>query len=173
MIQKYTTYRVLKLFFDSPTKGFQLREICRLAKLGMPSVKLHIARLEKHGMVKKEKGSIYANYKASRNEGFRLYKRNDMLARLSESGLIERLVEQFSPDAIVLFGSASRGEDIESSDVDILIVAKGKSMDLKKYEADIKRKISLVFEPDIKDVPKELRNNIINGIVLHGYLKVF
>ena len=172
MLQKYTTYRVLELFFDQPTKGFQLREISRLLKLGMPSVKLHITRLEKAEFIKKEKTGVYACYKASRNEKFKLYKRNDMLLRLHESGLIENLASEFLPNAIIFFGSASRGEDIERSDIDLMILAKEKDIKLETYEKHLKRKIQLFFELDTKKIPKEFMNNIINGIVIYGYLKV-
>ena len=88
MIQNYTTYRILRLFFDYPTKAFQLRETSRISKFGMPSVSLHVRRLEKAGFVKKEKTGVYASYNASRNDLFRLYKRSDMLLRLYECGLM-------------------------------------------------------------------------------------
>ena len=172
MLQKYNTYRILGLFFDQPTKGFQLREISRMLKLGMPWVKSHIERLEKFGLVAKEKKGVYPSYKASRNEKFRLYKRNDMLLRLHESDLIENLVNEALPNAIIFFGSASRGEDIETSDIDLMILAKEKDIKLEAYEKHLKRKIQLFFEPDAKKIPKEFMNNIINGIVIYGYLKV-
>jgi len=173
MIQKYTTYKILRLFFDFPTKRFQLREICRILKMGMPSVKNHIIRLEAGGFIKKEKKGIYVSYVSSRADIFKLYKRNDILLRLHESRLVDFLAETFVPDAIVLFGSASRGEDIETSDIDLLVVAKEKDIDLKKFEKKLNRKISLHFEDDIPKIPKELLNNVINGIVVSGYLKVF
>lgn len=44
-LQNYTTC-ILQLFFDYPTKHFQLREICRTLNLGMPSVRNHVKRLE-------------------------------------------------------------------------------------------------------------------------------
>ena len=173
MLQNYTTYKILRLFFDYPTKGFQLREISRLTKLGMPSVSLHIKRLEKYGFIKKEKTGVYANYKASRNDLFMLYKRNDMLLRLHECGLVEFLADKFLTDVIVLFGSASRGEDIETSDIDILIISKEEEVNMKKYENILKRKINILFERRTDKIPKELLNNIINGMVIYGYLKVF
>lgn len=172
MLQNYNTYRILRLFFDSPTKGFQLREVSRLTKLGMPSVKLHIRRLEREKLIIKEKTGIYASYKASRNEFFKIYRINDVLLRLHESGLIEFLSDRFSPDAIVLFGSACRGEDIETSDIDLMVVAKEKDVEMKGYEKKIKRHIQILFEPNPKTLPKELLNNVINGIVVNGYLKV-
>jgi len=37
--------------------------------------------------------------------------------------IVERLVERFHPDKVILFGSCARGEADEGSDVDLLIVA--------------------------------------------------
>lgn len=172
MLQNYTAYRILRLFFDYPTKSFQLREISRMLKLGMPSVKLHIDRLEKEEFIKREKRGTYASYRASGNEKFMLYKKTDMLLRLHESGLIEFLADELSPNAIVFFGSASRGEDIERSDIDLLVITKEKDINLKRFEKSLKRKINILFEPNLKNVPKELLNNILNGTVIYGYLKV-
>lgn len=173
MLQNYTTYRILQLFFDYPTKHFQLREICRALNLGMPSVRNHVKSLENEDFIKKEKPGVYESYVSNRNELFKIYKRNDILLRLHESGVIDFLVDSFTPDAIILFGSASRGEDIEDSDIDLLIIAKEKEVDLKIFERKLRRRITLHFEMDVSDIPKELLNNIINGIVLYGYLKVF
>lgn len=173
MLQNYNTYKILQLFFDSPTKLFQLREISRLVELGLPSVINHVKKLEKDGFVKKEKRWVYESYIANKVDKFKLYKRNDVLLRLYESGLIGYIDEQLSPNVIVLFGSASRGEDIESSDIDLFILAKEKEINFKKYENKIKRKINPFFEEKISDIPKELLNNIVNGIVLKGYLEVF
>ena len=145
MIQNYTTYRVLRLFFDSPTKRFQLRSICRMTKLGMPSVAMHVKRLQKEGLIEKKKDGIYPNYTAAKNDKFRLYKRNDVVLRIHESGLLDFLSNEFVPDAIVLFGSSSRGEDVESSDIDLLVIAKEKRIDIGSYEKALKRKINIMF----------------------------
>ena len=45
--------------------------------------------------------------------------------------------------------------------------------DLEKYEKKLDKKIQLFFSEDIKKLPTELRNNILNGIKLRGYLKIF
>ena len=173
MIQNYNRYRILRLFFDSPAKGFQLREISRLVKLGMPSVSSHVKALEKGGFVKKVKNGVYKSYVANREEEkFKIYKRNDMLLRLQESGLVDFLADEFAPNAIVLFGSASRGDDVEDSDIDLLVIAKERKVNISKYEKVLKKNVSILFESSVKDIPKELMNNVINGIVLYGYLKV-
>ena len=172
MIQNYNTYKILRVFFDCPTKKFQLREISRLTNLGMPSVINHVKKLEKEDFIKKISGGVYDSYMSNRTEKFNFYKRNDVLIRLQESSLIEFLVDELMPDVIVLFGSASRGEDVEESDIDLFLLAEEKDVNLRKFEEKLKRKINLHFEEKISDLPKELLNNIINGIVLYGYLKV-
>lgn len=77
------------------------------------------------------------------------------------------------PDAIVLFGSFSRGEDVKESDIDLFMVAKEKQLDIAKFEKYLDKQINIIWEENFNRLSKELRNNIINGIVLHGYLKVF
>jgi predicted nucleotidyltransferase len=143
-----------------------------MLKLGMPSVINHVKKLEKEGLIKKEKRGVYKSYVSEKNDLFRIYRRNDMLQRMHESGLVDFLAEKFMPNSIVLFGSCARGEDIETSDVDLLVVAKEKEINLKKFESLLKRKISLHFDENVSEIPKELLNNIVNGIVLFGYLTV-
>ncbi len=144
-----------------------------MLKLGMPSVINHVKILENESLIKKEKRGVYESYISEKNDLFRTYRRNDILLRIHESGLIDFLADEHMPDAMVLFGSCARGEDIETSDVDLLVVAKEKEVDLKKFESALKRKISLHFEENVSQIPKELLNNIINGIVVYGYLTVF
>ncbi len=173
MLQNYNTYKILQLFFDQPTKLFQLREISRMAEIGLPSAISHVKKLEKYCFVKKEKKSTYQSYIANKdNEKYKLYKKHDIALRLHESGFIEYLVNNVTPTAIVLFGSAARGEDIETSDVDIFVLAKEENLDLTRFEKQIKRKINIYFEPNIKKLSKELLNNIVNGIKIYGYIKV-
>lgn len=172
MLENYNTYKILRVFFDSPTKNFQLREISRMIGIGLPSVISHIKKLEKEGFVKKEKKGVYGSYSAKKEEKFKLYKRNDILVRLQECGLIDFIADEVQPNVVVLFGSAARGEDIEGSDIDLFVLAKEVKLDLSRFENKLKRKIKIFFEDEIKEVPNELLNNIINGIKLYGYLKV-
>jgi len=173
MIMKDNAYRILQLFFDFPTRNFQLREISRILDVGLPSVRNHVRLLEKEGFLKRERRGVYDSYVSSGNELFRSYKRNDMLIRIRESGLIGLLEDALQPDAVVLFGSGSRGEDIEGSDIDLLVIARERKLELKGCEKRLNRRISLHFEPKIQEIPKELLNNVINGIVVYGYFKVF
>ena len=174
MIEKYSRYRILQKFFDFPTKDFQMREISRITKISQPSVMNHLKALLKEGFVLKEKKGIYPTYRANReNELFKIYRKTDIIQRIYRTGLSEHVYNSCMPNAIILFGSASKGEDIENSDIDFFIQSSEKKIELKKYEKLLNRKISLFFKEDFSKLSNEIKNNILNGIVVRGYLKVF
>ena len=75
------------------------------------------------------------------------------------------------PKTIVLFGSYRRGEDVEESDIDIFLECKKENVNVERFEKKLGRKIQLHFQENFNAYPKELKNNIINGIVLSGFLE--
>lgn len=176
MFENYGVWIVLKVFFDDPLKSFQLREISRKAGLAPTSVKKYLERLSKEGFIIKEKHEVqnYPLYKANReSETFRFYKRIDNVISINESGVVDFLSDNCMPDAILLFGSASRGEDTRESDIDMFVLCRERKLDLKRYESLLKRKINIFFSDDFGKISRELRNNVLNGTILKGYLKVF
>ncbi|HLD97444.1 MAG TPA: nucleotidyltransferase domain-containing protein [Candidatus Nanoarchaeia archaeon] len=179
MLQNYNKWKVLGLFFDDPLPeggGFQLREISRKVKIAPTSVKNYLKELETEGLILKSKHRVHGFplYFAGReNEKFIFYKRLNTLSLVFESGLLNHLQETCMPEVIVLFGSAAKGEDIKTSDIDLFIQCKERKIELEKFEKKINRRISLFFAEDFSDLSGELRNNLINGIKLKGYLKVF
>ncbi len=161
-------------FFDFPRKNFQMREISRRTKIAQTSVMNHLKALENEELIIKEKKGIYPVFMANReNELFKFYKRFDLVLRIKQIGLLEHIYDACLPNTIILFGSTARGEDIEESDVDLFIQSKEKKLNLEKYEKLLNRKISLFFEENFTKLTKELKNNILNGIILRGYIKVF
>ena len=178
MLQECSTLAIARIFFNEPTKPHYLMEISRKSKIAHTSVKNHLDRLKKQLIIRKsleQKGKrkfpIYqADYE---QDSYKKYKRISNLINLEESGLILFLKDKFMPKAMVLFGSYFRGEDIEDSDVDIFLESKSEVLDLKPFEKKINRKIQLHFKKEFNEYPSELKNNIINGLVLSGYLEVF
>ncbi len=174
MLQNYTRYKILQEFFDSPRKNFQMREISRNTKITQPSVINHLKALINEGYIIKENKGIYPSYIANRdNEKFRTHKKINILLRLYDSKLIDLISNTCFPKVIILFGSASIGEDIEQSDLDLFVDSKPKELHLEKYEKILKRRINILYEENFNKISKELKNNIINGIIIKGYLKVF
>ncbi len=179
MLQNYNKYKVLKIFFDDPLpKGapYQLREISRKIDLAPTSVKIYLGELTKEGFILKSQHRVnkYPVYSANRtNKKFKFYKKVDMIISIGESGLSDYLDEKCMPDVIILFGSASKGEDLLDSDVDLFLLCKERKLELGKYEKEIKRKINIFFSTDFNKLSQELKNNILNGVILKGYIKVF
>ena len=174
MIQKYSRYKILQQFFDFPRKNFQMREISRKTKISQPSVINHLNALLKEKLLLKEKKGIYFSFQANReNELFKLYKKFDLIYKLNNNGLLDYIYDACTPNAIILFGSASKGEDIEESDIDLFVQSQQKKLNLEKYEKILNRKINLFFEEKFAKLSNELKNNILNGILLRGYIKAF
>jgi len=173
MLKKYNRYILLKIFLDNPTESFRLRELSRLSKISPLSVMNYLKEFEKEGLIQRSQKRDIPFYTAVRdNEKFILYKKISIIYELNESGLVDFLWEKLSPDAIILYGSYAKGESIEVSDIDIFVVCKEKKIELEEFEKKLSKKIHLMFEADVKKIPKELRNNLINGIVLKGYFKI-
>lgn len=167
------------VFFNDPLPeggGFQLRELSRKAKLAPTSVKRYLKELKSEGLIResKHRAQGFPLYSANReNERYIFYKKLNTLSLIFESGLISYLSDLCMPNAIVLFGSAAKGEDILTSDLDIFMLCKERKVELQRFEKVIGRKISLFFGENFGKLSNELKNNIIRGIRLKGYLKVF
>lgn len=179
MLQKDNRYKVLSLFFDDPLPkeiGFQLREISRKINVAAPSVKKYLNDLEKEDLILKKRHRIhdYPIYYANRdNENFKFLKKLNTLTLINESGLLGYIYETCVPEVIILFGSASLGEDTKESDLDIFILAPEKKLNLEKFEKKLNRKINPFFSENFNKLSNEFKNNITNGVKLKGYLKVF
>ncbi len=173
MLKKYNKYILLKIFLDNPTESFRLRELSRLSQISPLSVMNYLKEFEKEDLIKRYQKRDIPFYTAVRdNERFILYKKISMIYELNESGMVDFLWEKLSPDAIILYGSYAKGESVEESDIDIFIIGKEKKLDIEEFEKKLNKKIHLMFEVDVKKIPKELKNNLINGIILKGYFKV-
>lgn len=168
--------RTAEIFFLNPAKSHYLIDISRKIGIAHTSVKSSLVKLIKLGLieeVKEKKGTrIFPVYRAKKEDKtFRECKKIHNLSFLLESKLIEFIEEKLAPKCIVLFGSYARGEDAENSDIDIFVECKKEDLGLGKFEKNLGRKIELHFSENFASYPKELKNNIINGIVLSGFLE--
>ncbi len=177
MLAKDNRYKVLKIFFDDPlAKDFQLREISRKISLAPKSVKKYLDELEKENLIVRGKHRIhrYPVYHANRdNKYFKFLKKLDIMKEIKESGLLNYLDNNCMPDVVILFGSASKGEDVKDSDIDLFLLCKEKKLNLKSFEDMLNRGINIFYNNNFNKLSKELKNNIINGVILKGYLKLF
>jgi len=170
MLEKYNKYVLLKVFLDFPLDSFRLRELSRISGISPASVMNYLKEYEKKGLIRRYEKRGVPFYKAERdNEDFIFYKKISILYEINKSGLIDYLWEGIHPETIILYGSYAKGESIDNSDLDIFIVGKEKKLSLDRFEKILGKEIHLIFEENLKKIPKELKNNLINGIVLKGY----
>ena len=172
MYQQFNRYRILRVFFDEPNKKFQLRELERKTGISLPSVKQHVENLQHYGFLKEVKEGVYKGYKSSLSDKYRMFKRNDLLIRLEECGLLTDIEERCTPNCIILYGSGVEGRDDERGDIDLFVQSKEYSINLAHYEHQLNRRVSLLFESRIEQIDDKLKNTLANGIVLRGFLKV-
>jgi len=165
--------RIIEVFFEEPSKNFQIREISRLSKIAVTSVKKYLDELLKEKLLTKDKKTLYPSYVANQeNRIFKIYKQQLIVLRIYGSELIDFLNYELHPKCVILFGSMSKGEYDKNSDIDIFVQAEEKKINLTNFERKLKHDINIIFEDDINKLSNELFNNIINGIKLYGYLKL-
>lgn len=171
MAEKLNT---MKVFFEEPSREFNIREAARLLKIAPATASKELSKMEKEGLLKKRDERMLKLYRANiENESYKDLKLFYNIRKIKEE-LIEELNKFYLKPTIILFGSASKGSDVEDSDFDLIIVSeKTKEFpDIKKFEKKINRKIQLFAVKNIKDLKNNhLINNILNGIVLQGELK--
>ena len=164
---------IMELFFEEPSKNFQIREISRLTKIAVTSVKKYLEELQRKNLINKDKKTLYPSYVANQQEEmFRIYKQQNIMLKMYSSGLIDYLEKDFHPRCIILFGSMRKGEYVKESDIDIFLQCDEKKLNLTKFERILKHNINLLFEENINKLSEDLFNNIINGIKLSGYFKL-
>ncbi len=174
MITKNIKNRLKEYFFLNPTAQLRVRQIERALNIPLPSVIRYVKELEEEKILKRVSVSGVTFFSSDRvSKQFLVEKK--LFNILSLTDFVNYLASELSNPTIVLFGSYSRGEDIETSDIDLYIEAgKREIKDLKLFEKKLQRKIHVLFYKNIRDVEnKELANNIVNGITLNGFMDVF
>ncbi|MCD6547731.1 MAG: nucleotidyltransferase domain-containing protein [Nanoarchaeota archaeon] len=165
---------IAKIFLTYPTREFNVREIARMSKVSPPTASKILNKLKRKGFLKVRKERIMKLYSANLESN--LYRDTKVyfnIRTLRESGLISFLNTFYLKPTIVLFGSAARGMDTETSDFDLLIISERKEVaEIKKFEKKIKRSIQLFVVDKISSIKnKHLINNIVNGITIQGEIK--
>ena len=89
------------------------------------------------------------------------------------SVMVERIVDRFQPSRVVLFGSWSRGETADGSDVDLLVVMND-VQDKRRAAIEMRRSLGdlRVSKDIVVTTPDEIasRGHVV-GTVLHAALR--
>lgn len=168
---------ILKLFFEEPAREFNVREIARILKISPATASKKLKKLNVHSFLKFRKERILDLYKANfDSEEYKDLKIYYTIRKLKTSNFINEINKFYLFPTIILFGSCSKGEDIESSDIDLVIISEKTKIfpELKKFEKIFKKEIQIFNIRKISEIPnKHLINNILNGITIQGGVNGF
>lgn len=162
----------LEAFFKDCYRRISVREYSRLTKISPPTASKILLKYNKKGLLLMEKDRNYLFYYANRNSKI-FIDLSRIYWKLKLTNLIDFFNKNLTNPTVILFGSLSKAEAKEDSDVDICIIGYKKKFNLAKFEANLKRKIQVFFFNSLRDIKsRELANNILNGYVLEGRLKL-
>lgn len=176
MITKNIKERIKEYYFVNPGSKLRVREIEKHLGLPLPSVIRYCRELQDEGILTTIKMGNVVFYTADRtSRDFLLEKRLYNIKSIYGSGIIEFLNTGLGNPVVILFGSYSKGEDTETSDIDIYVETHSKKeISVKEFEKTLKRKIQIFKHKNMKEINNlNLSNNIINGIILNGHVEVF
>ena len=171
---------ILEEFSSDYNKRIYGRDIAKRLKMNQKTVSNILNKLEKENILKfsyegKNKYYYLNRFNPSIKEVVKLVEIDRKIRFIARNKNLRELFEKLEEKTqgiLIVFGSYARGEDTSKSDIDIAIVTRMESsLDLKRFEKQINRKIN-IYEVRIKECKKEFINNLANGIVLYGFLKV-
>lgn len=172
--------KVLQWFFSFPTKSIGLNELCKQVHISKANANRIITRLEKEGFLIKEIIGRAWRVKCKQEHIYNKTKKVAFnLSMIFNSGIIEKLNKKYpSAQAIILFGSYRKGDDIETSDIDLALNLMG-NKELKLEELGVVERLGFRKNVPInlhlfsnQNISKNLFSNIANGIILEGFLEV-
>ena len=170
---------VLYWFFAYPTKEFSLNDLTKLVGISKTTANQVVSTLSKEGFLKVE--SLGKVWRISCNqENIFNYTRKVSynLSLIYESGLIDEILTNIpNPRSIILFGSYRKGDDIETSDLDIAV----ETLDNENSKIipfgeisqfGFRKNVSVnILKFSRNKIDLNLFSNLANGIVLYGYLE--
>jgi hypothetical protein len=176
--QNESYQKVLAWFFSYPTREVSLNDLTRLVKISKSTAHAVVTRLNKEGFLKIDRlGKVWRircdmqhPYNSTRKVAYHM-------ELISESGIIDAILSHYqNPRSIILFGSYRKGDDIETSDIDMAV----ETLDGEVRSVDFgsvrrigqRRDVSVsVMQFSRSKVDINLFSNIANGIVLYGFLE--
>ncbi|GBE20038.1 MAG TPA: ArsR family transcriptional regulator [Candidatus Pacearchaeota archaeon] len=173
-----TKLYIMSRFFEDPDREFHIRELSRLTGINHTTVRQNLNKLVKEGLLVLKKGKIISSYKIIFSRKYINLKLFYNLEKLRKSEIVENLQRYYDFPVIILFGSYAKSSDTINSDIDISVISNiKKEFNTSKYEKILNRKVTIhLFNKDrwktAKKKNPELINNICNGIVLSGELRV-
>ena len=163
---------IFRLLCIKSGSALNKRQMAHLLNVSPTAVAKSLPRLQKAQFItyKKPKNLNLSQVRLNRDSRLAMQlKRAENLRMIYESGIADFLENKLPGATIILFGSYSRGDDIITSDIDIAIVGRpAEEVDLHEYEKKLEKRVTLNFYDSFKNIHKDLKESLCNGIVLVG-----
>lgn len=164
--------KIYKAYFESKKESLYFNEIKELSKLSDSSLTNTLNKLTKNNLLSQEKTKSNTFYKIKDKKIFALKFSELAISKFNKlNHNIKTPLNNFSKNlpeeiyTIILFGSASRGEETKDSDIDLLIVSnKKQDLSKNKKEAEITSKYPLsLFQAKTSQFKKNQDDIIIQA----------
>ncbi|MFA6049185.1 MAG: MarR family transcriptional regulator [Candidatus Micrarchaeia archaeon] len=144
LYQKTNILRVLSFFFENPYSEVHLREIGRRSGMSPSTLSRLLGALQKAGLVVARRERNASFFKASLTPLFKAQKTAYNVSRLFGAGVVDEIKNASSGlSAVLLYGSAAKGEDDENSDYDLLVIASSCNASAQGLSRKLGREASL------------------------------
>jgi predicted nucleotidyltransferase len=162
---------ILELFFNYPTKEWHFEEILTETKMARSKVHNWLHRLVDESIIKRFKNEGKMPFYTANHESqsYRSKKKLFALNSLYQSGFIDHLAT-IDAKAIIIFGSITRSDWYNKSDIDLFIYGNSDGLLISKFEAKLHRKIE-IFNPENKAELTKLGEGLIKNILAGDLIK--
>jgi len=165
---KSNTQKVLKFLSEHPTRFLLSSEVRKDLKISRASIHSALRELLKQGLIQREqKGKAYVYQIKSELAISKQLKVLDSVIKLRS------LVKKVSPlvSKVILFGSCSRGENTEDSDIDLFIITHNKEEVRKRLKQFARFRLRPIIKTPIEFVNLEKKDRtfyleITRGVIL-------
>jgi len=167
--------KIMDLFFENPTKEWHFEEIVRQSKIARSKAYCWLNKFIEKKLIKKYKKKYKMPYYTSNysSSEYRNRKKLFAITKLYESGFLNHLDSLKKAKTVIIFGSFSRSDWYEKSDIDIFIYGNPEGLKIVEYELKLHRNIQLFICQNKKELSKfgnGLIKNIIKGNLIKGDL---
>jgi predicted nucleotidyltransferase len=174
--QKITQFKVLTLFLKNPHSSYYLRESARILDMDPMTVKRSLSLLVRDELLVKTEEKNRILYQANmENPALRHLKISYNLSYLQEKKVVGFITKKMkSVTSIILFGSFAKGENDESSDVDIVTISLSKDKPTAELAKLLGRDVNLLNFTPAQWSNQSKKNRafyldvIVDGIILYG-----
>ncbi|MBU4369287.1 nucleotidyltransferase domain-containing protein [Patescibacteria group bacterium] len=167
-----TRIKLLTLFFTNQGKDFYLREIEKLIKENITSIRRELISLKKIGLFSEYLRGNNKYYKL--NKDFPLYSelKNIIFKTTGIKGILERTLKKIKNIKLsFIYGSYAKGVEKEKSDIDLMIIGSPNYTQtlksLKNIEKKLNREIDFIIYSE-EEFAEKMKNNYFVRTVIES-----